>query len=425
VSVSTKSDNRGLHRAERRRLVALGVPTLALALSVTTVSTYLPVVLQDTAGSTVVIGGIIGVEGLMALFVPVAAGSWSDRLRTRLGGRLPFLLAAAPVMAVTLALMPLASSLGVVAGVVALFFAAYFVAYEPYRALYADLFDDEVAGRAQSGQAVSRGLGTALALVGGGLLIAAGQPVPFAVGAVVVLLALGGFAVYADRRGTRGKQGKVESRSARQAAGRVLTLLRDHGALRAFLLANSLWEMSLAALKTFIVLYLTIGLGLGQLEATAAIGVAAPFILAGAATMGRVADRFGRLRVMRIGVIAFGIGLLVPGAIGTEWAGAASAPFLSFFGGAVMALPYGLLMPLMPEDEHGMLTGFYSISRGLGVMLGPLAAGVLIELLRGVLTATHGYQAMWLVCSASMLASLLFLRRLRRREADRRELRRA
>jgi hypothetical protein len=45
---------------------------------------------------------IIGAEGLLALIVPMIVGPWSDRLRTPLGGRLPFLLAGIPGMAVAL-----------------------------------------------------------------------------------------------------------------------------------------------------------------------------------------------------------------------------------------------------------------------------------------------------------------------------------
>ena len=67
---------------ERRSVALLGIPTLALALATTIVTTYLPVVAQGSVGSTLVIGLIIGAEGLMALWLPLLVGSWSDRLRT-------------------------------------------------------------------------------------------------------------------------------------------------------------------------------------------------------------------------------------------------------------------------------------------------------------------------------------------------------
>lgn len=87
---------------ERRLLALLGLPTFGLALSITIVSTYLPVVLKDFTDSTTVIGLIIDGEGLFALFLPLFIGSWSDSVDTRFGRRLPFLLVAAPVAAIAL-----------------------------------------------------------------------------------------------------------------------------------------------------------------------------------------------------------------------------------------------------------------------------------------------------------------------------------
>jgi MFS family permease len=78
-----------------------------------------------------------------------------------------------------------------------------------------------------------------------------------------------------------------------------------------------------------------------------------------------------------------------------------------------MALSYAVLIPLMPREHHGLLTGFYSMSRGLGVMLGPLLGGVAISVLKGAFPATHGYAAVWIVTSASLLASIPVLRSMR------------
>jgi MFS family permease len=50
--------------------------------------------------------------------------------------------------------------------------------------------------------------------------------------------------------------------------------------------------------------------------------------------------------------------------------------FIAPAGGGVMMMAYAALMPLMPEDEHGFLTGFYSVSRGLGIVTGPILAAL-------------------------------------------------
>src|SRR5919202_2849829 len=179
ATAGRRASGRALRSGEKRTLVVLGLPTFGMALSVTTVSTYLSRVVEQFTSSTVLIGLILGGEGIVALFLPLVVGSWSDKLRTRIGGRLPFLIAGTPVMVVTLGLMGALSSLPAIAIATLAFFAGYFTAYEPYRALYPDLTADEIQGRAQSTQALWRGAGTGLALVGGGLLLAVAQPIPF------------------------------------------------------------------------------------------------------------------------------------------------------------------------------------------------------------------------------------------------------
>jgi hypothetical protein len=161
------------------------------------------------------------------------AGGWSDALDTRLGGRLPFVLAGVPVM------MGLVDSLGLAALVVAVFFIGYFLAYEPYRALYPDLLEDSVAGRAQSAQAVARGIGTFLALVTGGGLLAIATPLPYSLGqsslvigavAVIVLAradprrhrdqrVLGTLRIYAGLRGDLARLQRGGSREPLLPAG--------------------------------------------------------------------------------------------------------------------------------------------------------------------------------------------------------------
>ena len=83
--MSTATPERTLSRAEKRRLVVLGLPTFALALSITVVSTYMPVIAKTFTGSTTVIGVLIGAEGLLALFVPLVVGTWSDQVPTMSG----------------------------------------------------------------------------------------------------------------------------------------------------------------------------------------------------------------------------------------------------------------------------------------------------------------------------------------------------
>jgi predicted MFS family arabinose efflux permease len=293
---------------------------------------------------------------------------------------------------------------------VIVFFAAYFLAYEPYRAMYPDLVDEEIAGRSQSTQALWRGAGTIVAIASGGVLLSVGKGAPFIIGAAVTAAAIVAFVVLVPR-----KEGKDEQRSGgvRDDIRRVRELVGRRGDVRAFMVANGLWEASLGALKTFIMLYLTVGLGVKTGMAGVAVAVGAIFIAAATPVSGKLADRFGTIRVLRVALLIYGVGLLVPFFVDSKIVVAAVAPVFGFGGGVVMTLPYALLMPLMDDDDHGLTTGLYSVSRGVGTALGPLAAGIAVNALGGVFDGTQGYQAVWGVCAVAILASIPVLGRLR------------
>lgn len=414
---------------DKRRLLVLGLPTFGMALSITTISTYLPVVASGQQASTTEIGIIIGTEGLMALWLPLVAGRLSDGLRTPLGGRLPFVLAGTPVMIACLCAAGFVKSTLGLALLVAVFFAGYFVAYEPYRALYPDLVPDEQAGRSQSTQAAWRGVGTGVALASGGALLSVALFLPFVLDAALLALSVGVFSwrllSRREHEEVEDVEDCVEEREDEPIAGafaRVFQLVREHPALRMFLLANALWELALGAVKTFVVLYVTKGLGYGLGQASLIIGAVAVLILGGALASGFLADRFGKLRVTEIALWVYGFAMLVPGLTTVPWLIVAALPFVAIGGGTIMSLPYSLLMPLMPEDEHGMLTGLYSMSRGIGVMLGPLLAGVAIGLGGSLFASTGGYAAAWWVAGAAILLSIAPLRRMRGARRDRHEL---
>ena len=137
---------RPLKHKEKIDLGLLAMPTFALALAITIVSTQLGEVTRNYTDQTTVIGAIIGGEGVMALWVPLIFGTWSDTLRTRIGGRLPFMLAGGIPAVVVLGLIGFVHGLGLVALVAALFFFFYFIAYEPYRAMYPDMLPSHEVG---------------------------------------------------------------------------------------------------------------------------------------------------------------------------------------------------------------------------------------------------------------------------------------
>ncbi|TMJ93735.1 MAG: SLC45 family MFS transporter, partial [Actinobacteria bacterium] len=173
------TEQMGLDEPVGKLIWMLGLGAFGLAWSITTVAAYLPPVLHQFTTSSTLIGLVLATEGAVALVLPPLVGTASDRTRSRLGRRRPFMLAALVPMAVGLSVVGFMPSLWSMALVLVMFFVAYYVYEPPYRGLYPDRLPARVFGRAQGVQHVFRGAAIGGALVGGGFLLSLWQPLPF------------------------------------------------------------------------------------------------------------------------------------------------------------------------------------------------------------------------------------------------------
>jgi MFS family permease len=339
----------------------------------------------------------------------VLVGTISDRTHSRLGRRLPYAVFAAPLLALPLVLLPFSSSYAVTVALVSLFYVGYFVYYPPYQALFAELVPPSHYGRAQGAQGVARGLGLGAALVGGGFLLSLWAPLPFLLGAAAIVIT-----TFALVRGVPHGDGRLPE-PALPGPG-VLRLLRERRDLRAFAVANGLWEFSFMGLRTFIVLYVVQGLGQSVTLASAVIGVVAVSYVLAAMVSGRLADRFGIVRVLRGATWIYGAGLLLAAGMTTVAPLLVALPVVALAGAVVMTLPYGLLMQLTPAGAEGAVSGLFNLSRAVGIVAGPIAVGAAIDFAAPLFPSTHGYGAMWVAIGLPIVLSLALFHYLGERE---------
>jgi MFS family permease len=393
----------------RRLMLLLGIPGIGLSQSLTVLSTYLPVLARRMTTSRAIIGLLVGGEGLVAVLLPLWIGGLSDRVDTRFGRRVPFLIATAPAAALALVLVPFASSLPWLAVLVFFFYLAYFTFLAPYRALYADLIPPGVTGRAQGIQGLFSALGLGTALIGGGLLLEVWRPLPYLLAAATLLLGTLILVLGLRRAGAVHTLGaSVHDASLPKE---VWSLLRDHRDLRAFAIANALLQLAIGGLKAFVVLWLTEGLGKSMDFTALMMAILTAGVLAGSFVTGRLADRYGTSRVLAVTLTVFGAGLFLPAVSSSTLVLGAAFPIIAFSGGATIALPYALLLPLMPSGKHGATAGLYDVSSGMGTLLGPGLTGAAIDVLHPFFVSTKGYAGMWPVLGTCTLASVLLLRR--------------
>jgi MFS family permease len=391
----------------------LGLGAFGLAFSITTTAAYLPPLLGRFTDSTSLIAAVLAAEGIFAIALPLVIGPWSDTFQTPIGRRRPFMAAALPPMAFCLLLMAFMPNFWLTALVVFAFFFAYYLYEPPYRGLYPDLLPQWTYGRAQSVQHALRGLALGGALVGGGFLFHVWSPSPFLLASVVTTLSCGSCVAFVRERGGATRV----FRGVRAYLASNLAIVRTDVDVRRFLIANAAWEGSFAAARTFVVLYITRGLNQsGDVAATLLTVVAAGYLVAALAS-GPLGDRFGLARVIALASVVYGGGYIAGGVAQQwhDWYLAVIFP-VAAAGGTVMTLAWGLLFKLMPSQQRGAIAGLATTTKGFGLIVGPLTAGVAIDVLAPYLQATEGYQVLWPICGVPILLVIPLVRSLIRVE---------
>jgi MFS family permease len=390
----------------RPLLLVLGLPTFGLAFTITILTTYGPSVLLSVTHSPARVGALIGGEGAFALVIPLVSGALSDRLpgETPASKRMPFVLIGGPLIGAGLVILPFAANVSLAGISILMFFVGYYLYYPPYRAIYADILPKRLQPRAQSSQAILRGAGFGVALIAGGLLLGAWTPLPFIIGAAVIAMATIALKPVVRLQNADADEDDEPGPSARD-------LFLHHRPMQIFAAANSLWEFSLAGLKTFVILYLTHGLHRSSQLASACLAMVAVAFIVGAPIASRLAERVGIVVVMSVAAAVYGATLclgVIPTSLGPMLL---ILPVCAFAGSILMTLPQALAFTLAPEGSEGAAAGLVDFSRGVGVVLGPAAVGGMVGLFSHSLSSTSGYAVMWPTIGVPVLLSLVLLRR--------------
>ena len=321
----------------------------------------------------------------------ILAGTWPlGRLADRIGRRKPFLwglvgLAATTVLFAFASSYPLLLLARVLQGLAAA------ATWTSGLALLAEGFPSERRGQAMATAFAAANIGVLLGPpISGFLMESFGPRSPFLLAAGLALAdaaARVGFLRDAEPPpGARvGLSGLLANATVRTFAG-------------AMALGASLW----AILESTLPLHLDATLGMRASEIGILFAAAALAHTLTSPLMGRLSDRVGRLRVLRVGFVLGGAPVPVPAFLSTKWAVALSMAALGVTASFVMSpVSPGLAdaVEAMGSRSFGSVFSLVNVAYAVGMMVGPLAGSALVEAvgLRGALVATGVVFALYLV----------------------------
>ena len=135
------------------------------------------------------IGFFMTLDNIAALFIQPPVGVWSDRLRTKIGRRLPFILVGAPIGALAFGLIPLAAVLPLFVACTSTLILSMALWRTPVVALMPDITPSNKRSQANGIINFMGGVGSIISFLGGSALYKMSPAFPFWLGSGLVILA--------------------------------------------------------------------------------------------------------------------------------------------------------------------------------------------------------------------------------------------
>jgi len=344
-------------------------------------------------------GVIMTLDNIAAFFLLPAIGVWSDRIWTKLGRRMPFILVLAPISIAAFILIPfavnaipaeLSGETGMLRPQLVLFMVAigvFLTAMAAFRtpviALMPDLTPSPLRSQANGIINLMGGIGTLLATLAGGLLYGMGRVVPFVFGGLVMAVAVSMlFFFVKEKKGAAASSSDEEGAEDAVGALRAIKSVSPDARRSLALLLGAIfcWFVGYNAVETFLTSYGVSELGMSLGQASLLMGVASLAFLAFAVPAGYLAARLGRRRTIITGLTIFGSLLLFNFFLQDTrliWA-------VLGIGGAGWALVNINSLPMVidtasTDADVGTYTGFYYIASQLAAVAGPTINGYIVE----------------------------------------------
>jgi maltose/moltooligosaccharide transporter len=255
-----------------------------------------------------VIGFLMTLDNLAALFIQPAVGAWSDRLSTRIGRRMPFILIGAPIGAVAFGILPLAAAFPVfLAGKLALILSMA-VWRTPVVALMPDITPSKFRSQANGVINFMGGVGAIISFLVGAQLYDINPAFPFWLGSALVVIAVLLLFIFI-------KEPKVFKNNPDAERPDMLKSLReilkdkDKSAIRIFL-AIMFWFIAYNAIEAFFTLFANQHLGMAESDGVRLLGQLSVMFVLFALPSGYLGGKIGRRQTISIGIIMMAAAML-------------------------------------------------------------------------------------------------------------------
>ncbi len=392
---------------------------------------YVPMFLGNYIKSSAVIGAVMTLDNVLAVFLIPVFSALSDRTRTRIGRRMPYIITLLPLTAVFFALVPFSALESLAFLIVTVFMLNIFkqAVRGPVVALMPDMVPADLRSEANGVINTMGGLATILGTVVLARLMDVKVFVPgygesdrilaFPVASVFVIIAVVLLFIFVKERKGKGEGEEKEKKEPLLKSLKAIFSEGDKSAL--FILLSLLsWFIAYQGILPFIGIYTVTELGTSAGTAALSSGMVGIAYAIFAVPSGKFAHKHGRKKTIRMALAAIVVVLLLVFLHGTLTKSLdPSFRLISFwillflfgiFWVTVVTNSFPMLWQMADYSTIGVYTGAYYFFSQMASIIAPPLAGGSIDL--------FGYPALFIFGLVFMLAAFFLMGNVTRGEAE-------
>ncbi len=379
--------------------------------------TYVPIFLSKYISSMSLVGFLMTIDNILAIFLIPIVSAWSDHTLTRIGRRMPYILMLLPISALLFAAVPYAAgaSLGALIAVLLLLNVAKQSVRGPVVALMPDIIPADYRSEANGVINTMGGVASIVGTIGLArlmdldirlpLLGSTKDRLPFPLAGIFVIIAVILLFIFIREKKPDAAEAQEEKAPILESFKKVASQ-HDKSAMY-ILIALFLWFLGYQGVLPFIGKYSVDILKTSSGTAALAAGMVGIAYAIFALPSGYVAHRIGRKKTIRASLLV--IAVLTAILFVHPWITASLSPMLKLgsfwaimflfgmFWVSIITNSFPMLWQMAEWGTIGIYTGLYYTASQAAAILAPILTGAIIDI--------FGYQGIFLFCTLSMLAA--------------------
>lgn len=356
-------------------------------------------------------GFIMTLDNIAALFILPFIGAMSDRLWTRIGRRKPFIIIGAPLALIGFVAIPIfvGNSLVFFMASIALTLFAMDMFRTPVVSLMGDITPSPKRSQANGIINLMGGVGAVLAFLIGGALFKVSINAPFYFGGATMLFGCG-IVIFFIREPAPDKAYAADEEPALIKSLKAVIRDRDKSAL--FLLgAIFFWFLGYGALEVFFTSFAVNRLGVDIGSATMLLAYFSIPIVVFSPLSGYIGAKLGRKRTINFGILFFAALLTYSFTLNSVLETKIVLPLCGIAWSLILVNSLPMVLDMAPKGHLGIYTGLYYLASQLSAIMGPLLAGLIIQMF------ANNYAVAFIYGAITVLIAYVLMRPVKRGEA--------